>query len=106
MQITRLGLLAIAFFLPVTPSALANRAIQANQVLLQAMSPFEDMIEFALAGSDADISKALVTADQRSNDIKTALSASSASEFSALMEGLEDMIQFVFVDTDAGIRYN
>ena len=88
MQITRLGLLAIAFFLPVTPSALANRAIQANQVLLEAMSPFEDMIEFALAGSDADISKALVTADQRSNDIKTALSASSASEFSALMEGL------------------
>ena len=88
MQITRLGLLSVAFFLAVTPSALANQAIQANDVLLSATSPFEDMIEFALAGSDSDISRALVTADQHATDVKTALSVSSASEFATLMEDL------------------
>ena len=88
MQSTRLRLLAIAFLLAVTPSASASQAIQANAVLLSAMSPFEDMIGFALAESDADIAQALVAADQHATAVKTALSASAASEFATLMEGL------------------
>jgi hypothetical protein len=88
MQISRSRLLEIAFLLTVTPSALANQAIEANDVLLSAMSPFEDMIEFALAESDSDISTTLVAADQHTTDVKKALSASAASEFATLMEGL------------------
>jgi len=81
-------LLAIAFLLAVSPSASVSPAIKANDVLLSAMSPFEDMIEFALAGKDSDISKALVAADQHVTDVKKTLSASAASEFTALMESL------------------
>ena len=81
MQSTRLRLLAIALLLAVTPAASASQASQANEVLLSAMSPFEDMIGFALAESDADISHALVAADQHATAVKTALSASAASAF-------------------------
>ena len=88
MHITRLRLLAIALLLAVTPAASASQALQANAVLLSAMSPFEDLIGFALAESDADISHALVAADQHATAVKTALSASAASEFATLMEGL------------------
>ena len=88
MQSTRLRLLAIAFLLAVTPSVSASQAIQANEVLLSAMSPFEDLIGFALAKSDADIAHALVAADQHATAVKTALSASAASAFATLMEGL------------------
>ena len=88
MQIIRLRLLAIAFLLALTPSASASQAIKANDVLLSAMSPFEDMIEFALAESDSDISTTLAAADRHTTDVKKALSASAASEFATLMEGL------------------
>ena len=80
--------LAIAFLLAVAPSASSSQVIKANDVLLSAMSPFEDMIEFALAGKDSDISKALVAADQHANDVKKTLSASAASQFATLMEDL------------------
>ena len=80
--------LAIAFLLAVAPSASSSQVIKANDVLLSAMSPFEDMIEFALAGKDSDISKALVAADQHATDVKKALSASAASQFATLMEDL------------------
>jgi hypothetical protein len=79
MQIIRLRLLAIAFLLALTPSASASQAIKANDVLLSAMSPFEDMIEFALAESDSDISTTLAAADQHTTDVKKALSASAAT---------------------------
>jgi hypothetical protein len=52
------------------------------------MSPFEDMMEFALAESDSDISTTLAAADQHTTDVKKALSPSAASEFATLMEGL------------------
>jgi hypothetical protein len=81
-------LIAIAFLLAVAPSASASQALKANDVLLSAMSPFEDMIEFALAGKDSDISKALVAADRHATDVKKALPAPAASQFATLMEGL------------------
>ena len=81
-------LLAIVFLLAVAPSASSSQVIKANDVLLSAMSPFEDMIEFALAGKDSDISKALVAADQHATDVKKVLSGSAASQFATLMESL------------------
>jgi hypothetical protein len=88
MQSTRLRLLAIAVLLAVTPAASARQVIRANEVLLSAMSPFEDLIGFALAESDADISHALGAADQHATAVKTALAASAATAFATLMEGL------------------
>ena len=81
-------LLAIACLPAVAPSTSASQAIKANDVLLSAMSPFEDMIEFALAGKDSDITKALVAADQHATDVKKVLSGSAASQFATLMESL------------------
>jgi len=52
------------------------------------MSPFEDLIEFALAESDSGISKSLIAADQHATDVRKALPASAASNFATLMEGL------------------
>ena len=88
MQITRSRLLAVAFLVAATPAASASQTIETNDVLLSAMSPFEDMVEFALAESGSDISKTLVAADQHAADVKKALSASAADEFAVRMEGL------------------
>jgi hypothetical protein len=88
MQISRLRLLAIAFILAVTPSASAGQTSRANDLLLSAMSPFEDMTEFALAGSDSDISKTLVAADQQATIVKKALPAPAASQLATLMGDL------------------
>jgi len=88
MQTTRLIFLAIVFSLAMTTSAPASQAINANEVLLSAMSPFEDMIEFALAKSDSDVSNALAAADQQAIGVKTVLPASAASQFDTLMAGL------------------
>src|SRR6266850_2455036 len=92
MQITPLKLLAIALVLAPMLSVSANQAKKANDVLLSAMSPFEDMIGFALAGSDTDITETLVTADQQADGIKKALPASAASQFAALMDGLHKAV--------------
>lgn len=88
MQLTRLKFLVIVFLVTVSTSASANQAIKLNEVLLGAMSPFEDVIELALAGNDANISKALATADQHVSNVKTSLPPSSASKFATLMDDL------------------
>jgi hypothetical protein len=88
MQTTRLSFLAIVIILVVATSVSANQAINANEVLLSAMSPFEDMIEFALAESHSDVSKALAAADQQAPGVKTVLPALAASQFDTLMARL------------------
>jgi hypothetical protein len=87
-QSTRLGFLVIALSLALITSVSASPAINANEVLLSAMSPFEDMVEFALARSHSDVSKALVEADQQATAVKTVLPAAAASKFDTLMTGL------------------
>lgn len=92
MRLTSLKFLIIASLLITTTSTSAkqdvSQAMQTNEVLLGAMSPFEDMIEFALIGNNSNISKALATADQHAKIIKTTLPASAASKFATLMDDL------------------
>lgn len=76
------------YLVAVTASAPTGQDIKANEVLLSAMSPFEDMIEFALAGNNPDVSKALAAADQQAADVKTVLTTSAANRFTTLMAGL------------------
>lgn len=56
------------------------------------MSPFEDIIEYALAGKDSDVLKALTIADQNSNSIATTLPARAAHKFTALMDALRQAV--------------
>jgi hypothetical protein len=78
----------IVLSLALITSVSASSAINANEVLLSAMSPFEDIIEFALARSHSDVSKALAEADQQATAVKTVLHAAAASKFDTLMTGL------------------
>jgi hypothetical protein len=86
-QISRLRLLAIAVLLTVTPAA-ASPTSRANDLLLSAMSPFEDMTEFALAGNGSGISKTLVAADQQAAVVRKVLPAPAAGRLDTLMGGL------------------
>ena len=84
----RLKLFPIIFFIAIMAITSTCQASQTNQVLLGAMSPFEDMIEYALAGKDSDVLKALTIADQNSKSIATTLPAPAAHKFTALMDAL------------------
>ena len=90
MQLTQLKLLIIVFLVAITTTESASQSTNKNEVLLDAMSPFENMIEFALAGSHPNISKALSFARQQAAKVKTALPASAADEFSILMDDLDN----------------
>jgi hypothetical protein len=69
--------LLLAFALP----AAAQEASTANETLLGATSPFEDMVDFALARNDAGITKALADATRQSAAVKAVLSTAAASRF-------------------------
>lgn len=88
MQTKALRFLAIFVLLAVTTSASASQTIKANETLLSAMSPFEDMIEFALASNDSAVSKALTTADQQAPGVNKVLNPAAASKFDTLRAAL------------------
>lgn len=88
MEFTRFKFFPIIFFIAVMAIASPSQASQINEVLLDAMSPFEDMIEYALAGKDSDVSKALIAADQHNKSVTTTLPAPPAQKFTALMGAL------------------
>jgi hypothetical protein len=90
MRISGLMLLATALLLGGAAAASAAPANPANDVLLGAMSPFEDLVEYALAGSDADVAKALVAADQQAASARQALPATAASVLATRMQGLHN----------------
>lgn len=88
MQFTRFKFFPIIFSITVMAIASTSQASQTNEVLLGSMSPFEDMIEYALAGKDSDVSKALTAADQHSKSVTTNLPAPAAQKFAAQMDTL------------------
>lgn len=86
----QLKFLALSVLLVVATSALHSQANKANGVLLSAMSPFEDMIEYGLAGNAAEVSKALAAAEQDAAKVAKALPVSVAKTFGYLMNNLRD----------------
>ena len=88
MQTRALRFFAIFVLLAVTTSASASQTVKANETLLSAMSPFEDMIEFALTSNDSAVSKALTAADQQASGVNKVLNSSAASKFDTLMAAL------------------
>ncbi|HOX14934.1 MAG TPA: hypothetical protein PLP18_02285 [Smithellaceae bacterium] len=93
MKFNRYKFFSIIFSIAILAIASTSQASQTNEVLLGAMSPFEDMIESALAGNGTDVSKALTAADQQSKSVKTTLPASAAEKFTALMDVLHKAVR-------------
>ncbi len=61
----------------------------ANQTLLQATSPFEDMIEFALMGDDMGIREALSEAEREAPSVNDVLPADASNRYDALLHSLD-----------------
>ena len=69
-------------------TANAGDASKANETLLRATSPFEDIVELALATNDSRISKSLVKADSRAVAVREALSAAASGQFDTLLQAM------------------
>jgi hypothetical protein len=93
MGITRINIFSIILFTAVMAIASPSQASQVNEVLLNSMSPYEDMIEYALAGKDSDVSKALIAADQHNKSVTTTLPAPAAQKFTAMMDALHKAVK-------------
>lgn len=66
----------------------AQEADKVNQTLLRATSPFEDMVEFALAKNTASMTKALTAADNTASGVKAVLTALAPSKFDSLVQAI------------------
>lgn len=86
MQPLRLMLVLLVFLMvPVLPVE-AKDASRVNKILLAATSPFEDMVDFALARNDAGITKALAVADRQAEGVKAVLPQAAAGSFGELLQ--------------------
>jgi hypothetical protein len=88
MQTNAMRFLVILVLLTVTTTASSSQFVKANEALLSAMSPFEDIIEYSLAGNDSCVSKALIVADQQVAVLSAVLIPSAASQLATLMADL------------------
>lgn len=82
----------VAFPLASFSFALAVGANKVNETLLCATSPFEDIVEVALAKNEAKISKLRVTADTHVKAVREALPASATIRFDSLLQVLHKAV--------------
>jgi len=61
---------------------------KANETLLRASSPFEDIVEFALNKNEAGITKSLTAADRKAAVVRDALPTTASGQFATLLEGI------------------
>lgn len=69
-------------------SAFARDAGQTAKTLLAATSPFEDLVDSALAVDNAGIKKALAAADGRAAAVKAALPDAAAAHFDQMLQAI------------------
>src|SRR5260221_7064506 len=86
MQRTRHLFVILALVTANLPGASAADAGKDNETLLRATSPFEDMVEFALARNAPGIAKSLAAADRRAAAVKEALPPPAAAKFDGLLQ--------------------
>jgi hypothetical protein len=70
----------------------ARDAGKANETLLSATSPFEDMVEYALAKNFASVEKSLAKAEAQGAAVKEALAPASAGEFDRQLQALRKVV--------------
>ena len=88
MQLTQKTLVLITFLFVSLTSAFARDASKANETLLRASSPFEDMVGFALAKNDAGVTKSLTAADSKAAAVRDALPAAATGQFDTLLQAI------------------
>ncbi len=88
MKPNGLSIILIVLLLVFVLPAAAQEANTANETLLGATSPFEDMVDLALARNDAGITKALADATRQSAAVKAVLSTAAASRFDKQLQTL------------------
>jgi hypothetical protein len=88
MQLTKNTLVLITFILAALTPAFARDAAKDNETLLRASSPFEDIVEFALAKNDASIAKSLKAADGNAAAVRDALPTAAAAQFDTMLQTL------------------
>ena len=86
MQLTKSTLILITFIFASLTAAIARDASKDNDTLLRASSPFEDMVEFALAKNDASIATSLNAADKAAAAVREALPATATAQFDTLLQ--------------------
>ena len=92
MQLTKTTLIVIMFTFASLMAAIARDASKDNHTLLRASSPFEDMVEFALAKNDASITKSLTTADNAAAAVRDALPTTAAAQFDTLLQAIHKAV--------------
>jgi len=73
------------FILTSLTSAIPGELSKSNETLLDASSPFEDMVEFALAKNDEGIKHSLAEADRTTAAIHGALPKEATEQFDTLL---------------------
>ena len=87
MQRTKCTLLSLGLLCAsLSTATLAQDAAKANETLLAATGPFEDMVGPALAKNDKGIAKQLAGADQQAGAVKKTLPTDAAQQFERLLQ--------------------
>ena len=88
--LTQLPSLAVAFVIASLACADGQDAAKANAILLRATSPYEDMVDSALAKNTAGVTKALAAADKSAAGVKAVLPAPAVSKFDSLVQAIHE----------------
>ncbi|MDB6030826.1 MAG: hypothetical protein JWM16_1164 [Verrucomicrobiales bacterium] len=89
MRPKTIRLILLAIILSPFIALAAPDANKANETLLKASSPYEDMVEFALNKNDAGIAKSLNSAKKQAAAVRDALPAAATAKFEMMLEGLQ-----------------
>lgn len=92
MQRTGLSLIPILLLLTVAVPAVAQGVRDRNETLLAATSPYEDLVDAALAGQVAAVTTALARADSQAAAVRTALPAAAAGHFDELLRTIRKAV--------------
>lgn len=88
VKLIKYTLFVVTFLVASLSFAAGRDASKANETLLRATSPFEDIVEVALAKNEAKISKLLATADGHATAIREALPPPATAQFDSLLQAI------------------
>lgn len=86
MKPAKNALILITLVVAALLSACGNDRTKANEILLRAASPFEDMVEFALAKDEAGIAKSLAAAASNTAAVRDTLPPAATAQFDPFLQ--------------------
>src|SRR3981081_4646334 len=90
MHLAKPTLIVIALVFAALTAAVAREASKANDALLKATSPFEDVVKYALANKETNLVKSLAAATSQAAAIRDALPAAAAEQFDSLFKTVQN----------------